>query len=335
MAVIFMDGFDSYQTADILKRWSALVGAPVISSASARGGVGQGLQLPPGNSGNTLTKAFGVNYAKIVFGIAAYVPGVQSRGLCYVCDGATEQFHVGTSATGVLEIRQGATLKATGTTVLSTGWHYIEVKATVHGSAGVVEVKLDGGAEIASTGSLDLTGTANNYWNTFGWPGNYTNSVQCDDIYVIDPDTGSNTTFLGPVRIGMLLPAGAGNYAQWTPNGGSNMGNVSEPAEDGDNSFNQSSTANQVDTFVMQDLPAASGSVLAVQHLITARQDTGAARTIASVTRISGTDYAGTAQALTSSYSTLVQVYDVSPATSAAWSIGAVNGLEAGYKLVS
>jgi hypothetical protein len=341
MAVIFMDGFDAYTTADWLKRWTTDGSANNVASVNptyARTMGGQGMQLIASAGQTAPTKMFGTNYAQGIIGFAFYATGLASKTLLTILDGATEQCSLRINGSNIITVNQGATVKATGSSVLSSStWHYVEFKFTAHGSAGVAEVKLNGAAEIASTGSLDLAGTANNYWSGFGLPAGSASPTTSwwDDFYVLDPTTGSNTDFLGPVRAVVLSPAAPGNAASWTPNGGTNYGCISERYQDADTSFNQSSTANQIDSFVMQDLPADSGSVYAVQTLITARQDAGAARTIAPVLRPASTDRVGTTVALSTSYQTLTQIYDLNPEDSAAWETADVAGMEVGYKLVS
>jgi hypothetical protein len=350
MAVIFIDGFDWYTggaagqalTGDALKRWTGSPGGTLtIGPAYARQPSGQGLQCLGASGGvapANIYRSFGANYTAGVIGFAFLsTAAMTSRGIACLIDGTTEQCSIRTNSSGVLTVNQGATVKATGTTVLSSNvWYYVELKATVHGSTGIAELKLNGATEIASTSSLDLTGTANNYFNGFGLNITTSNTqIQFDDVYLLDTTTGTNTTFLGPVRVATLYPAAPGNYTQWTSNGGSNMGCVNEPYEDGDGSFNQSSTANQIDTFVMDDLPIGSGTVYAVQHVLVARQDAGGPRTIAPLLRIGSTDYAGTSQSLSTSYAFGMQIYDQSPATSSAWSVSEVAGLESGYKILS
>jgi len=339
MAVIFMDGFDYYQTADIARKWSSGGGQATISAAYARSLSGQGVSISGGNV-DALVKSFGSNRAGAgVVGFAWQASTVTGKILIGIMDGTTEQFTIRTNASSVLTVNQGATVKAIGSTVLAINtWYYVECKFTVHGSAGVAEVKLNGAAEIASTGSLDLTGTANNYWNgiRLGVKNDPSASGLFDDLYLIDAATGSNTDFLGPVIIAARAVAGNGNSAQWTPNGGSNSGSVSDLFSDGDISFNASATADQVDTFVLQDLPAAAGSVFAVGVHSIARQDAGAARSIAPVIRISGTDYVGATVNLSTSYLDYGQIYDHQPVGGTpAWDVSTVNGLESGYKLIA
>jgi hypothetical protein len=336
MAVIFMDGFDWYATADLFKRWTNYSGITVwsVSAASARAASGQGLLMSAGSG--YVYKSFGANYVSGLLGFAVQLPvTTASVQIATIFDGTTEQCSIRTNASSVITVNQGTTVKATGSTVISSAtWYYIEFKFTINGSTGVAQVKLNGAAEIASTGSLDLTGTANNYWN--GIALNRPNiSTQFDDVYLLDTTTGSNTDFLGPVQVVARYPDGNGNASSWTPNGGSNMGCVSEPYEDGHTSFVQSATANQIDTYTMQNLPAAAGSVYALAQHTVAAQDGGAARTIAPVYRISGTDYVGTNVNTSASYQFLSEVKDVSPATSAAWTVAEVDGLESGFKLIA
>lgn len=339
MAVIFMDGFDHYTTADRFKRWTAGGGseASIIGSAYARSPSGQGLTLAVASNAQ-LYRSFGSNYTAGLLGFAFYNTGTYvSRILAVILDGTTEQCSIRTNASSVLTVTQAATVKATGSTVLSQNtWYYIEFKYTIHQSTGIAQIKLNGAAEIASTANLDLTGTANNYWNGIQLrDGSVPTVAYFDDLYLLDTTTGDNVDFLGPVRVVALAPAAPGTTTAWTPNGGTNYGCVSEAYQDGDSSFNQSSTANQIDTFVMQDLPAAAGSVYAVQSILTARQDAGAARTIAPVLRPAATDRVGTTVALSTTYQMLTQIYDLNPEDTAAWATTDVASLEVGYKLIS
>lgn len=340
MAVIFMDGFDHYATADLLKRWTSNLNPQVaVGPTFARSPSGQGISVP--NIGNpSPKKTFGANYTAGLLGFAFQGSGAAfaSRTICQIWDGSTEQCSLKLNASSVLTVYQGSTVKATGTTVLSQStWYYVEFKFTIHQSTGIAQVKLNGAAEIASTGSLDLTGTANNYFNGIGLSGDNVGITvfYVDDLYLLDTTTGDNTDFLGPVRVVALAPATLGTTTAWTPNGGTNYGCVSEAYQDGDTSFNQSSTANQIDTFVMQDLPADAGSVYAVQSIITARQDAGAARTIAPVLRPAATDRVGTTVSLSTSYQMLTEIKDLNPEDSAAWATTDVASLEVGYKLIS
>ena len=128
---------------------------------------------------------------------------------------------------------------------------------------------------------------------------------------------------------------GAGNYAQWTPNFGANYGNVSDPFPDGDQTFNENSTPGNNDSFLFEDVFIASGAISAIQHVIYARQDAGAQRTIAPLQRSSSVDYIGTNFNLAGSYVYYLDVDDVNPDTGAAWDVAGLNDAEFGYDLVA
>ena len=70
-------------------------------------------------------------------------------------------------------------------------------------------------------------------------------------------------------------------------------------------------------------------------HRISAKQDGGAARTLAPLTRISGTDYAGTTVSMAASTVCYVEPVTVSPATSVLYTVSEFNAAEFGYKLIS
>jgi hypothetical protein len=103
-------------------------------------------------------------------------------------------------------------------------------------------------------------------------------------------------------------------------------------------SYIQSTTSNDIDTFDMEELVAdkglpSSSTIVAVSHNVYA-QEAGAGSEIKPVFRISGTDYEGDAQTLSSGTLQYQKIYETSPATSSAWSRSEIDGLEAGVKLV-
>jgi hypothetical protein len=112
-----------------------------------------------------------------------------------------------------------------------------------------------------------------------------------------------------------------------------NFANTNEPTFDGDNSFNQSSTPNQIDTFIFDNVP--TGTISAVQHVLMARQDGGAQRQIAPLQRRAGTDTPGATFNPAGTYAALLNPQDVDPATSSAWTVDNFNATEFGYKLIS
>jgi hypothetical protein len=283
-------------------------------------------------------KAFSGSYSQGCVGFAWLTPSpIASRAALKIIVGTSEQISVRTDSSARLIVSRNGTTIATGTTPLNPNtWYYIELKFVISTTSGSVALRLNGADEISLTTGLNTAAAGGSSWNGIaiqrtgaGWPG----GGFFDDIYVLDTSQSPNNDFLGPISVLALSPNAAGNYQQWTPNGASNLGSVLQ--NDGDGSFVMSSTQNQIDTFAMTDLPISSGTVYAVQQHITARNDGGAARTVAPVLRIGSTDYVGPGFTTGSSYQTFTHIREQNPATSSAWTISDVNGLESGYKLTS
>lgn len=344
MAVVFMDGFDHYTTADLPKRWTAGFVQPTIASLYARFPSGQGCNISYANTAVMHKTLPGTYTGTGVVGFAFYATtNVTSRtSTMAIWDGASTQIDIRTDASSRLIVTRNATLLATGTTGLQLAtWYYVELKFSIHPSAGTVLLSLNGTPEVLTyvTGTSTTQNTrttANSQWSAIALASvnSTTNVMWVDDIYVIDASTGTNTDFLGPVRVVALNTATPGTYADFTANGSSsNYGAVSEMFQDGDTSFNASSTLNHKDTFTLQDPPMSSGSVYAVQTILTTRQDSGAGRSLSPVIRMSGADYVGTTGALGTSYVMKTDIYDANP-TGTAWDASTLAGIEVGYKLV-
>jgi len=131
------------------------------------------------------------------------------------------------------------------------------------------------------------------------------------------------------------FPTGAGNHTQFTPSTGSNWQNVDDSAPNGDTDYNSDGTVGDRDSFVITDLPSVANAVKAVQYSLYARKDDAGTRQLAPFVRISGTNYDGTTVTMASSYGMFTEVKEQSPATSSAWGVSEVNGMEYGYKVVA
>jgi hypothetical protein len=362
MAVTFLEGFDHYQQwANVIPpKWTGSwpnAGSNVGVASWLGNGRGNGCVIADSN-GKGMYRALASNQATLTIGAAVYFPsagspinigapsvisgsnaGPGTGPILGILDGTTEQLSVRSDGSGHFRVtRNGTTLATSANSFSLDTWHYVELKATIHPSAGVIELHVNGATWIASTGSLNTRNTANSYANGIGICNPNNLQVVFDDIYACDNTGSVNTGFLGPITVGVVLPVGAGAHTDWTPNGSTNFGSVNDvPTPDGDVTFNQSSTPNQIDTFQMSVLPEASGSIFAVQHCIYARQDAGAARTFAPLIRDGAgpTDYPGTTVALGSSYQEFLEIHETDPDTGAAWTLAGLTAAQFGYKEIS
>ena len=354
MALVFADGFDHYLAADCLKKWTGVINGMSASSITvrpdyARPPSGMGIGFADGNGSRGIYKTFGSTYSSFVCGFAMYtgvtVPTTTTAVFLGLYDSSTSvantfQLALRFDAGAHLVVATGGnagTVLATSTNTFSAAtWYHIELKATIHNTTGTYEVKVNGtsvGWIPAATGKDTAGQSANNYIDTVAIASAAESlRIYFDDFYFLS-STSPNNDFLGPIKVVTAFPSGAGNYAQWAGNYASNFTNVQELAADGDSTFNQSAVANQIDTFAFDDLPA--GTIAAVQDVMMARQDAGAARVVRTKFRSGSTDYNGSSFSMAGSHQFHCDPRDVDPATSSAYIVSNFNAQERGYELVS
>lgn len=353
MALKLIEGFDHFTgtgTTPAAKGWqlsdSGDIGAVAIAYVTGRI-TGNAVRITYSGSASshpTFQKALPAAYTNLVLGFAFNVNGLPNAGQTFVLAtlqvGATQTCRVILNDAGHIRIdNSSGTTIATGTaTVTSGAYHYVEVKLVINGGSGSVATQVNGAADIATTtGNFGSTGVDRLvfYPNSKGNV-SMSNLTQAfvDDVYLLDNSGGVNTTFLGDVHVETVEPSADGNYTQWTPNSGSDhYSRVNETAVDADTSYVSDATVGHIDTYQYTDLVIASGTVFGVQTNLWSRKDDAVVRKIAPVFRIGGTDYVGSDVTLATSYVDGTQIYDKSPATSAAWTITEINGAEAGVKV--
>ena len=345
MALVFGDSFDHYNVADITKKWTATTatGAEVVlGSAYALPPHGQGLLF--GSNSRYLEKTLPAALATFICGFwyrASATPGAYVVAT-FMDSSTVTNIHVSVrlDATAHLTLCRDATVLATSTNTLTAStWYHIEIKATIaDATSGCYEVRVNGTATnwIPAVSNADTRNSGNASIGSVRIYGgqNHTTAGACyQDFYILDTTGTQASDFLGPCRFAVIRPVGAGNSAQLTGNYADNWSNVVEG--DGDSAFNQSATAGHIDLFTMTDVPA--GTIHAIQHVLYARQDAGAQRVLRPKTRIGGTNYNGVSVNLAATHVMYTEPVMFSPATGGATAFTAaeINGMEAGYEVVS
>lgn len=240
------------------------------------------------------------------------------------------------NANGSISIRRGSTVVATSvaTGLLVVGaWNYFEFTSTISDTVGVAEVRLNGVVVVTFTGDTKNAGTGTNIdtVEVVGITG--ANNCWVDDLYILN-DLGSApyNAPLGDVRVYNSVPTGAGANTGLTPSTGANWAAVDElPPSATD--FVSGSTVGTKDTYALADLPAGVGTIFGVQVVALAKKTDAGARSIKPLVRTGGTDYAGSTVALSVSDASIIDTRQVSPNTSAAWTVANVNALEAGVEI--
>jgi hypothetical protein len=343
MSLIYCDGFDSYATADILKRWSSQLtysSTPSIVSGGRNGGNrmlfatsgASGLQTP------NVVLTFPSRETLIVgffYGFTASGGVPASRNILNFRSSATAQGTLGLFADGRVYLTNSAgTVVATSAASVPEGLGtgaYIEAKITF-GDAGAFELRVNGATEGSGTSDFKngaAPASADNI--RIGHLSTNTNCAsRIDDFYLCDTLGSVNNDFLGDCRVDTIRPNGAGNYTQFTPSAGANW----EAVDDGTpntTDYVDSTTVGHRDSYAMGNLaPLNDTTVYAVQTLVAVNKDNSGFRQVRPFVRSGGVDGDGGIATLGTSQTYARHIHDLNPNGDVAWTEGAVNAMEAG-----
>lgn len=336
MAILFIDGFDWFDnnvlTNDVNRWTSDGTGSRHDAiTTGLRNGHGRARQL---QTGSFLSRAIGQNLTTVHCAFAyrfTQTPGGDTPVVQFR-DGISENATIELNSSGNLKLVRGFTDLVTGTTTLNPNtWYHIAIKYFVNNSTGTFELRLNGAAspEI-SFGPGDSQNTANAYVSNISLRGAFEN-FQYDDFVLAD-DTGSQA-FLGDYDVYTILPDGAGASAQFTPSAGSNFQNVDENPNDGDTTYNESSTIGHKDRFTMGNVPADTDTIYAVQVGAIAKKTDVGSRELNVLAYDGTTEGAGPDVALNTSFGWVIGMFEDHPTGAAAWTETEVNSMEAGYEV--
>lgn len=338
----FIDGFDSYATSDILRRYN--LADPNWQIVAGGGRFGSGAIQVASPSNTDLTKYMSTPQSAWITGFAlSYnTNGYASTTIIarWGISSYQDQLQLAVSATGKLVIQKAGVALATGTTsLLSNTFYFVEWLATFNSSApsnsnvvrlnGVVEATVPAGTNT----DPQSTGTASAFSfsvDNLHWTKTF------DDLYILDTTGAINNAFLGDMRIEALYPTGPGNDTTFAPTGQTaNWHCVSDHPEDGDTSYVASGTPGQVDTYALSTLSTTPAVVAGVQVSLTIRKDDAGTRQAAAVVRTGNANYVGLAGGVPDSYLVQSTVFETNPSSSNPWVAADIAALEAGVKLVS
>lgn len=343
MALLFMDSFDHYATADIAEKWTSTYGANVSIGAYGRNST-NGMRISNGTCNASATVSAGVTELILSFAMkftgATPTTGIVTFGsasgwecgLMLQSDYTLRPFRVENGGYTAGHGLGNVTLVGTSSTVaLQSGvWAYLEVRMKCDDSAGTCTVRVNGVEVLVDTGLDTMWQSTSLTRCAIGT--DEAGPLDIDDLVVMDTTGSLNNSFLGDVTVSAIYPSGAGATSGWTPSAGSNYQCVDETAPNDDTDYNATATLDAVDTYAMTNCSA--GAVIkAVQLLASVRKEDVGAANIKLVTRSGGTDYLGTEIGIsTTAYAYVREVREVDPATSAAWTESGFNAVEFGMK---
>lgn len=352
MAVIFMDGFDYYNSMG--------PGGRKYDQGSNLGFTGGRFGGQAGQPNTIFLKTFSASYTELVMGFAMRVDGFQggwfgtfappSHPFLVFYQGANPQFSVWFDPSDFhvkLMTRRGeiggdVTLYDTPFVPPLTLWYYFEIKFNI--ATGSFDMHVDGTSIGSGTVALNYPGLPATV-NIFGI--NVTNNASggvqwgmwlCDDLYVLDPLTGTdNIDFLGEVRIQTKVPDADGYQNDWLRSQGLvNAANVNSlPVTFADtNYYNYSGTVGAVDLYSIQNFTV-SGTIFAVQENIAFKKDDVGNRNVATILRTAAVNYTGPSSSCYSNYTYLGNIWEHNPATGNLWQLTDLNLAEFGVTVAA
>lgn len=226
MALLWLDGFDSYGTGTsqvpghILSwRYSGYNMALALIDPRISGN-GRGFRAShyayvatlPLTTDRTLIVGFGLLSAQTNEGTLLKFNNGEDTGITVIFR----------ATMGELEFVRGSTFlgRTNGARLSADRWSYVEIKVYCDNAAGTLDVQVDG-VNCLSLSGIDTQGITENYYDQVEFlNGNTGYSPGWDDLYICDGSGITNNDFLGPCMIRTLRPSADGDDSDWTTQSG-------------------------------------------------------------------------------------------------------------------
>jgi hypothetical protein len=221
---------------------------------------------------------------------------------------------------------------ATGTHPLAlNAWQCIEVYVKIADSGGRFVVKLDGVTDIDYTGDTRTTDAdITTLW--FMYHAAITATLgYMDDLAINDTAGSVNNSWVGRGGVYVGLPEEAGTYTDLHASTGNAWDCINEvPPDDAD--YVSDDTVDQKSTYGMSAITPATGTIACINVIMRAKLDAAGTGNIARLIRSNAVDSQGSDVGLDVSAKMIQENIETDPGEvpGTAWTIAAVNALEAG-----
>lgn len=335
MTLMLMESFDDGLTS--YKWTTAHPGSVSGSGIIADGRHGQGCRFRfPANWSNYVPPADA--HATAICGIAVRAFSLGPPIVTF-WSGGVEQGRIGSNGTtGFLYYYAPGTTVTTNASkqLLLNSWQYLEWKLICADSGGRSILRLNG--EVI----LDVTGDTRNAGNglidgfRIGHNINVDPDLVADDIYICNGAGTVNNDFLGEVRVEARFPDGNGNYSEFVGSDDDSVDNyalVDESPNPATADYVQSSVADSIDTYQMQELESAGTPAAVFLRSFAQKTDTGTRR-LRGVMRSGGVDHIDSDdEFLGLTYAHQVWKFEANPLTGSQWSKSEVDAAEFGIQV--
>lgn len=340
MSLLFLDGVDHYDSsAEMARKWDTVDIASIQTSGGRFGG---GAVRLIGN--DDIEKVF-TAAATIVVGFAVKFEQLEVNGNSQILrfnDSTTTHVTISITPQGGLlaERSTNVFLGQTGGDILHGGiWHFIEALVTISNTVGVITIHVDG-EQVMNLTSQDTQNAGTAQIDRIRWDhaAGILDDMDLDDFYILDTSgSAPQNTLLGDIRIDTIFPDADGNYTEFTTTNpaspATHWDKVEEPSVDS-TSYNETTTANQRDTFTMGNLATITNETIFGVQQVSHAQDTSGTSNFLMKLRISGSDFDGASQALLNGTDAFyMEMWDLDPnAGPGAWVASVIDGMESGYE---
>lgn len=336
--VVFMDGFDVYDSANsgsvrpgLHSKW-VIAGSDNMSFPAGRFG-GRCAAFGTTVYSNNIKGFFANNttYQYISVGIAFQVGSVASMSgnNTFVNLTLNDSDQIGIIGTniGQLSIRRNNTVLATSlpNLVKSRNWHYLEVEWAGNTTSGRTTVYLDGVEIINYVGNTQAQ-TAYGCNGVRLYSGGAT-ELLLDDLYVIN-----EATRLGERRIETLRPNGDVQLEFSPSTGTTGFATLNEELVSAVQ-YNSSSVLNAKDIFNFTNLSNTPTVIDAVQLNVWATKTDTETRQIATILKSGAVENTSGNYQLPINHTCLNRVINKNPENGQAWTLDSVNAIQGGYKI--
>ena len=339
MSLIHMDGFDLYASnADVSAIYTSNMSLNTTAGRFGGGAIYSGAYyyymaypMPAGHTEVWVGMAYNCQNGSSSGGLLGFY---SASG----CEGAL--FYNASSNTLTLCTNSGNN-NIVGTVsgvYLLSAYHWIEVHFKMHASAGVMELWVDGVQLLNLTG-LNTTSRGGSTLSSVYFANDQSgDGLACyiDDIYILDPTTGSfNTGRLGDSRIETLKPTSDASPNNGTPStAGAHYAMVSENQNDGTTSYvTITGTSGQEELYGTGSLSGTPATVRAVKVTNWVEKSDAGALAGNAMAVSSATVGTGASIPFITTFNTVANIFESDPHTSAAWTYSAVNSANVGLKI--
>lgn len=340
--ILWADGFDDYSTV------SGFAGeyenfANTVMSISGAAGRRSGGALTMVNFADYVQKTLGGAYSELFVSVAMK-PGPLSQAFMPVAfyNGATAMVTLRVNTDGSISALRGdqfGTVLGTSAAALiaSNVYTHLQVRVVFNGSAGIVQVRLNG----ATTPSLSLTAqntggtsaTSVRLSSAISWSGS---QIYFDDFVVSDTSGSVANTWLGDVRVDSYLPSGNGDLSQMTGSDGNSTDNYAlvNAAAPSASTYTQGAVVGNEDLYQVADIDHNPTTIYGVVATAAALKDDAGTRAIRLHAKSGTTDARSAADiTLGTTRQRVATVFETDPNTSAGWTKAGFNGAQFGFEV--